>query len=264
MQLNLQTKEYKKYAELIYDDAEIWTYSHYLMVTVSTGEQEAVLYCYDLEKHIAYQTQFHSISNGASYEGISNGFIIAKDQYHIYVIDKTGEIKVTYESDVEINNCVTENNIIYIGKDRCIYTYDIDMNCCTVLLENVYFNFSVNDNLIYFIDFELVEGLKYQCPYEGTNGDIIYRIEDYPVYCGSRLYTYDLENRERCVILEKKINEYFCGDIFATDQGIAYSVLYSSEDTPTKLLSANLYKYYKNDEEVTVMQYWNGKTMRWY
>ena len=229
MELDLQTGDYTKIAEIPFDEGEFWQQSHYLFFCTLGSETSSVLYGIDLENMTGFRTWVISKTNGPNYQAIRNDAFLVKDQKNLYLSDSHNQLEVIYTTENRLIYLCTLGDDIYFMDDRVLYRMNLSDKEPKALLENIY-NAAVQDDTIWFMKYEEVTGLLKVSPYENADGRIAYETIDYPLFSGKTIYRCDLNGENIQPVLTKEAPDFLGGDVYPFGNSIYYTVLHGAEE----------------------------------
>lgn len=259
MRYNFTTKEYTKYAEIPLNDVSLFIHSNYLFATTTSGEKNAILYCFDLVKNAGYKYIFSSKSTGPEFLGVAYNHLIAKDRENLYFIDGSGTVSQILETNKRLVDFDIYNETLFFSlDDYCIYQYDYTYNTCELIISNGYM-FDIYNDTIYYLVHEQIKGLEYLIPYETESGQIGYKITEYPLYYGNSIYSYSLNTTQinTCFTIN---SEYFLnGELNVSDFGFIYGYFQKNESPQQTFPSITVLRDLTSDSETILTVFWNGK-----
>ena len=259
MRLDLETKEYIKYAEIPLKDISLFRYGNYLFASTITGGESAVLYCFDLLKDAGYKYVFSSKEMGPSFIGVVYQNIVASDMKNLYLLDGKGNISQTYSMENEICNYDIYKGELFISfANDGIYRYNIDSNTCELVVNDGYV-FDIYDDTIYYMLYKQVTGLKYLVPYEDENGYIAHKEEDYPLFYGDTIYAYSLITFENEALLLAENDHFLNGIISVSDFGFIYGYYIENEPVQKTFMSITALRDLSKNKETILTEFWNGR-----
>lgn len=258
MQYNISTHEYTKYAEIPADNVSLFIYSNYLFASATTSDKNAVLYCFDLSQNIGYRYIFHSKSIGPEFLGIAYNHLIAADRENLYFIDGSGTISRILETNAKLIDFDFYNETLFFSlNDFHIYQYDYATNTCESIIDNGYM-FDVYNDMIYFLSYETVIGLKVLSPYENENGQIEFEIIDYPLYYGNSIYSYSLNTTQLNTCFTVDNGCFLNGELHVSSFGFIYGCFENNDVSQQSFPSMIVLRDLTSGDEKILAKFWNG------